>query len=121
MTATIDEALTAVDRLPAVEPCTIGVTCEVIHERKRQTARWGVQHLPDGTGSARAQVFADAMKRVCDRAAEDGELTWALILLEEVAEAMAEPTGSPNLRTELLQIAAVCVAFVEDIDHRESV
>lgn len=115
---TLNDAVAAVDRLPAVEPCTIAVACEVIHERKRQNAKWGQQRHPDGTGADRARVFADAMRRVVDHASETGTTTWAAILLEEVAEAMAEQPGSPNLRTELLQIAAVCQQWVEAIDHR---
>lgn len=81
---------------------------EVYRERKRQIMKWGVQYHP----------HAD----------------WALILLEEVGEAAQEATElhlrghrmdsetherrTRNLRKELIEVAAVALAWVEDIDTR---
>ena len=56
---------------------------------------------------------------------QDGDdKTWLPILAEEfgeVARAMLQQDGeaSGNLREELVQVAAVCVAWVEAIDRRE--
>ena len=74
----------------------------------------------DGTGDGRAGVCVRAMQRMCDNAAGRG-LTWAQVLLEEVAEVMAEPSDSENLRTELIQVAAVALRWAEDFDYRDGV
>lgn len=86
-------------------------------ERERQLDRWGVQKHPDGTGSFAFQRTAEAQKQATDTAASDGSLTWTHILAEEVAEAWAE-AAIGKLRAELVQAAAVIVAWLEDIDSR---
>ena len=86
-------------------------------ERARQDAKWGEQNHPDGTGSARLQVCAEQAKAQTDAAARDGRLTYLLILAEEVSEAAAE-TDPALLRAELIQVAAVAVAWIEKIDRQ---
>ncbi|MFE1925833.1 hypothetical protein ACFW91_25080 [Streptomyces asoensis] len=90
---------------------------EVAAERGRQDEKWGEQHHPDGTGSASQQVAAGAARARCQVAAEQGEVTWRLILAEEHAEAMAE-SDPAALRAELVQVAAVCAAWIFDLDSR---
>ncbi len=79
---------------------------EVFGERQRQEARWGQQDNPD--------------------------FEWVSILTEEVGEAATEANEAnfksgknrgdfSNLRTELIQVAAVAVAWVEAIDRRQRV
>lgn len=98
---------------------TLNTTAEILAERSRQDAKFGAdREQPDGTGDGRATVYVEAMQKIVGRSMEDGSISWAAILLEEVSEALAEKPGSPNLRTELVQIAAVCVAWVENIDRR---
>lgn len=98
-----------------------GVLGEVYEERRRQLQKWGVQDHPMGTG---AEVMLwnyevqDLLKFVTDFNDENDNPFWGTILLEEVLEALAEPEESPNLRRELLQVAAVAVAAVEDLDRR---
>ncbi|MGC4107907.1 MAG: hypothetical protein QM753_16410 [Thermomicrobiales bacterium] len=70
---------------------------EVAGERARQDARWGEQNQED--------------------------LVWGAILGEEVGEVsraiLDDRAGKGgNLRDELLQVAAVAVAWVECIDRR---
>lgn len=90
---------------------------EIDAERQRQLAKWGDQHHPDGTGQYPETVDADVARMACQNAAEGGYLDWLHILREEVAEALAE--SNPNtLRTELIQVAAVCAAWVHDLDSR---
>ncbi|MFE7097004.1 hypothetical protein [Streptomyces erythrochromogenes] len=98
---------------------------ELDAERGRQLARFGDQHHPDGTGPRTAswgqlvhadEAAAEARNR-CQRAAERGELTWRHVLNEEVAEAFAE-SDPAKLRAELIQIAAVCAAWVSALDRR---
>lgn len=105
---------------------------EVIGERLRQDQQWGEQGHPDGIhpginwateiapaferGDVAVQIASIARKE-CQRAARQGEVTWLKILREEVAEAFAE-TDPVKLRAELLQVAAVAVAWIEAIDRR---
>jgi len=106
---------------------------EVAKERLRQMKKWGVQSHPDGTGPDTypldiglegnfkdynaydlAREFTDHTDDVFS--GEDG--TWTDILLEEVFEALAE-SDYDKLKAELIQVAAVAAAWVEDIDNRE--
>jgi hypothetical protein len=95
---------------------------DVRAERDRQEARWSTQRgiHPDGTGQGpaddRAAFVAQAIVEAAARRGQ-GHVTWRMILEEEVAEACAE-VDPAKLRAELIQVAAVAVAWVEDLDHR---
>lgn len=97
---------------------------DIGEERERQFAKWGPQHHPDGTPAdgdeGQARYFADKARERCDEAAADGRVTWNHILTEEFLEARAE-SDPAKLRKELVQVAAVCGAWIEDIDSREPV
>jgi hypothetical protein len=88
---------------------------EIAEERKRQDHKWGEQHHPDGT-SLRFMALCDDAKARND-AADPFSITWQGILDEEVLEAFTE-TDRTKLRTELIQVAAVAVAWIEDLDSR---
>jgi hypothetical protein len=98
-------------------------------ERQLQNEKWGEQNHPDGTGPdlvepvaghpATFGMLSDAARLYTDHAAEYGRLTWADILREEFREALAE-ADPDRLRAELLQVAAVAVAWAEAIDRRRS-
>lgn len=89
---------------------------QVRGERYAQHVKWGEQNHPDGTSMAYAG-HAAAFRSLCDRRHNDGTGTWLDILLEEVYEAATE-SDPQALRTELVQVAAVAVAWVEAIDRR---
>lgn len=101
---------------------------EVAEERGRQDARWGEQNHHDGTGpltlflGARVpeeHTYADIRERateMTDWRTKSGMVSYADILLEEVFEAMAE-SDQDRLREELVQVAAVTVAWIEKIDR----
>ena len=55
-------------------------------------------------------------KRLTDARAKAGTLTYRDIFLEEVFEAMAEHNPD-KLRAELIQCAAVAIAWAEKIDR----
>jgi hypothetical protein len=94
---------------------------EVRVERQRQDARFPDQTLPDGTEAGSFNThMANFAKRITDEAMERGTLTWADVLKEEFREAMAEEDWAA-LRTELLQVAAVAVRWIEDGDRRNEV
>ncbi|MFB7285473.1 hypothetical protein [Actinacidiphila glaucinigra] len=89
----------------------------VDQERQRQLAKFGDQRHADGTGSKDQKQAAEAARNWCEDAFASGYGTWADILDEEVAEAKAEDDPA-QLRAELVQIAAVCAAWVADLDTR---
>lgn len=119
----VGKAVTAVKRMGALA-CTDSVLHEVLEERQAQDAKWGEQNHPDGTGPDVGddgidlrRAAADQHREHCQRAAALGLVSWADILEEEVAEALAE-SDPAKLRTELVQVAAVAVAWVEALDRR---
>jgi hypothetical protein len=89
---------------------------DVRDERRRQDVKFPGQSLPDGTDVAWTRA-SDRAKALCERAAREGRLTWRHVLREEFWEAMAE-TDPDALRVELVQVAAVAVRWIEDIDRR---
>lgn len=89
---------------------------EVRDERAAQDEKWGKQNHPSGTGWKYQQLEAFAARARCDDNAEMGTLTWFDILREEFWEAAAEEDAD-RLREELIQVAAVAVAWVEAIDR----
>lgn len=100
---------------------------EIAAERARQDAKWGDQsHSYDGTGPDEhplgnwrtASGLAFTAQRTTDEAMRSTEgATMAQILLEEVFEALAEDEPVA-LRHELVQVAAVAVAWIEYVDRR---
>lgn len=105
---------------------------DIAEERLRQVEKWGPQSHPDGTGPdlrilRRTDInldlrtgteLANIMRARCDGEADDPATdTWVNILLEESFESFAE-VDLKRLRKELIQTAAVAVAWVEDIDAR---
>jgi hypothetical protein len=95
---------------------TIEVLRQVNAERQAQEAKWGEQNHPDGTGSLSYAARALQAKYQCQQAAEEGRITYRHILEEEVWEAFAE-SDPTKLRDELIQVAAVAVAWVEKLDR----
>jgi len=110
------------------------VLIEVMDERKRQHVRWGEQSHPDGTGSnveplavmtattpaycyLAAAELAQLAREDCQGAFAAGGGTYQHVLKEEFFEALAE-ADPVLLRAELIQVAAVAVAWVEAIDRR---
>jgi NTP pyrophosphatase (non-canonical NTP hydrolase) len=110
------------------------VAAEVAAERTQQDARWGEQNHPlidpilAERGARRLaeehEIPTEARaKFLCEWATARGEVTWAHILVEEVAEVVsAAATGRlDEARAELVQVAAVAVAAIESIDRNGGV
>lgn len=94
------------------------VLAEIDVERAAQDAKWGEQNHPDGTDDSRfAKELRDLAREQCDAAHKNGTLTWHHIATEEMMEARAE-VDPVKLRGELIQCAAVLVAWIEAIDRR---
>jgi len=116
-TSRLSEAVESVRSiLHSPDLATVAVLSAVRDERRRQVDRWGEQSLPHGTGEPHHADSRDRFRAVCEAHAEDGTVTWTDVLLEEVFEALAEADPA-RLRAELVQAAAVCVAWVEAIDR----
>lgn len=105
------------------------VIADLAAERARQEARFPDQHLPSWTCWGKRERQAEAKLRV-ELAVGSGDLSWAMVLNEEVCEAldaaaMAASTRQESrdsfwvqeLRGELIQVAAVCLRWVADIDR----
>lgn len=112
-------------------------------ERQRQLAKWGEQHHPDIESrdipivthhyyASRADIWKQVNTEratpstggrcvTCPDSANGlhTHTAWDGILLEEVYEALAE-SDPATLRAELVQVAAVCAAWIADIDSRTS-
>lgn len=118
----------------AAARATWAVLDEVDTERARQDAKFGTgRDYPDGTGTnwvdairpafgwdstmTEAEHASRLARSDCQRAGRRGDDTWLRILREEMAEAFAEADAAA-LRAELIQVAAVAVAWVEAIDRR---
>ncbi|MEU5043212.1 NUDIX hydrolase [Streptomyces griseorubiginosus] len=95
-----------------------GILAEIVAERERQDARWGEQNHRDGTGSLTQVLEADKAREGCQAAFARGDGTWMHVLIEEVFEAFAEDDPS-KVRAELVQVAAVAVAWIAAIDRRQ--
>lgn len=104
------------------------VLADIGDERERQFTKWGPQHHDDGTGHCVPMplpvfmgdslgTLANRARQFCDDDAAAGQTTWLGILFEEVFEAASEEDVA-LLRKELVQVAAVATAWVEDIDSR---
>ena len=97
-----------------------GPLAEVHAERARQDTRWGEQNHPDGTHDCPdTRAYAGMAQEWRQSAAEVGEVTWQHILNEKVAALFAEEDPA-TLRTELIKVAAIAVAWVGAIDRREA-
>lgn len=111
---------------------TIAVLRMVAAERQRQEARYGDANksTQSGTGpetrwllpytrDGAADIQADLRSDYEDYEAE-APVTWAHLVREEVAEAFELPEGDPRLVDELVQVAALCVSWVERLINKET-
>lgn len=96
---------------------TKSVLAEVQAERMRQIAKFGIQHREDGAGGPVMQHRAEEAQACADWLAENGGLDWRSLLLAQVYAAVAED-GCVGVRAGLVKTAALCTAWIEDIDSR---
>lgn len=123
---------------------TRSVLEEVDLERFEQDEKWGEQNHQDichrgGMGLATAdpvreygplaqkwkhsngqRVKAHVDQHAYAHMADGPYLAWDGILLEEVFEALEAIGDDANVREELVQVAAVAVAWIEAIDRRSA-
>ena len=89
---------------------------DVSAERVAQHEKWGEQSHRNGTCESMDTINLEWARDAYAEAAASGNLSWREILTEEVAEAYAERNAA-RLRRELIQVAAVAVAWIEDLDR----
>jgi hypothetical protein len=92
---------------------------DVAYERARQDAKWGEQRHPDGTGGEYFKQLERDARMDYEYASKDKSITWALILREEVYEALSA-SSLKDLDEELNQVMAVAAAWRQDIARRRN-
>lgn len=83
--------------LPCIDPGLVGMASKVI------------ANFYEMTTEGKAQYY-------CNKASIEGKLTYAHIAVEELAEVISE-TNPVKRRKELIQLAVVCVQWVEKLDR----
>jgi hypothetical protein len=104
----------------------IHILDEVKQEQERQVEKWGIRTQPDYSendcyfDSVEIRDLAYTLKWRCNTNAKDDTISWTDIFTEEVFEALDEAANGNTqlLREELIQVAAVCASWIEDIDTR---
>jgi hypothetical protein len=104
----------------------------VATEREAQEARYGSTNdmVRSGTGphtawllpytSQGARQIQTALRLDYEDWEESRGLpTWAHLVREELCEAFELPEGDPRLVTELVQVAALCVSWVERLMKKQ--
>ncbi|MEU5979406.1 NUDIX hydrolase [Streptomyces sp. NPDC047315] len=99
-------------------PGLAALAVDIDQERQRQIAKYGEQRHQDGTGNVEDQKSAESARAWCHAAFGSGYGTWADVLAKVVAQVNAERDRA-RLRAALVQVAAVCAAWVADIDSRK--
>jgi len=91
----------------------------VLAERDRQRAlgHFDEDDYPDATGSPSSIDALAWVRRDFEFAEQIGRITWAHVLREEVAEALAEEDFE-RLRAELHQVAAVAIRWAGALTKR---
>lgn len=110
---------------------TIDVLMMVFDERQRQEAQYGETNhkLVSGTGpdtrwllpytkDSAADIQLELRADYEDWEAEGTLPTWAHLVREEICEAFELPDDDPRLVDELIQVAALCVSWVERLAPR---
>lgn len=110
-------------------PGAVTVLEDVLAERFRQVRKYGSnEDLEFGTGpearwllpytSASAEMIEKDLRADYEEFEEDaGKTTWVHLIREEVAEAFKEEDPE-RLREELVQVAALAVSCIEQLDAR---
>lgn len=109
---------------------TTDVLMMVFDERVRQEARYGDVNVrtQSGTGPETrwllpytghsAQEIQKELRADYEAFEDEAPVTWAHLVREEIAEAFEIEEGDPELITELVQVAALCVSWVERLTAR---
>lgn len=108
---------------PPVAQATGRVLAAIADERDRQDAKWGANRSMGMVHSIAYEYEfenAEIARSMYSAQAEIGQVSWTNILAEEIAESIEAMRRGlvDEARMELVQVAAVVVAIIEDIDRR---
>lgn len=97
---------------------TASIATEAVEEIQAQMRKWGIDRVHPGVGPGDYVVVnvARMLERVSRVSQDVTETTWANILGEEVGEAI-RAEGEEARRAELVQVAAVALAWIDAIDR----
>lgn len=110
---------------------TSKVLMDVFVERVRQEARYGDvnKSTESGTGpetrwllpytTDSAQQIEKELRADYEEFEDEAPVTWAHLVREEIAEAFELDPDDPRLVSELIQVAALCVSWVERLTTEE--
>lgn len=107
--------------LAGVPPVSLG---GILEEFERELIRAAKLHphslrLPDGAPTSGHKTYETIARNSCERAHREGRLTHADVFEEEAAEVLAAETVAER-RRELVQVAAMCLKQIWDIDTRKA-
>lgn len=98
----------------------IDITTEVINEIHNAEKKHGAQlDLPMFHPFGHDMPSGNLAKIVCQARSAHGDVTWADIFQEEVGEAYDETDDMVALRAELIQVAAMAIAWIRALDHQQ--
>jgi|SRR5579859_5199996 len=95
----------------------LAVMEEIVDERFRQDAKWGEQNYKGGNGLASHLGLAGVYKTLNDLPSI--QKTWKDVFLGEMHEALGA-TSDEELRQQLVQLAALAVAWIQAIDRKSN-
>jgi len=93
---------------------------EIHAERLNQIQQHGANSHEFGNCQSNDFQYSLDAKKACNEAFKNGSGTWRHILMEEIAEVWAE-SDPYRMRGELLQVAAVVAAMIEDLDLKYNI
>lgn len=97
------------------------IAIEVVREMQEAVSKHGAQlDLPMFHPFGHDMPTGALAKIVCQRRSGHGEVTWGDIFLEEAAEAFDEIDDMTALRAELIQVAAMAMAWIRALDHQQA-
>lgn len=91
---------------------------DLLPQRWSQLRMFGPQAYPDGTGGGTLQKAATLSAAQCEHAFEHGHPTWRDVIMEKFYVAIASQNHR-DLREGLVELGAIVVAWIEDLDRRE--
>lgn len=103
--------------LPSVAETIDAIKYEIL----RQHQTWGQQNHPSvpKKGEPAHGIPAERVAKIqCELARTNNRMTWAHILVEEVAEACCADSPQ-HMIEELVQVAAVAISWVDSIHRNE--
>jgi hypothetical protein len=102
---------------PTLNTPSVAEFAAAVAAAARRFTQQGKQTHPDGTGGQAARTGLALARADCATAARHGHTTWTHHL-EEAAWQVFAASDPDELRTGLVQVAAVCAAWHADLDRR---